>query len=368
MKRLPFLVAPLALLVAAACGSETEGADPPATSTPGTPYETPAPAPGTGEAPTPETPAPEPSALEKTYRGVNLAGAEFNSGAIPGKAFFDYAIPSHEEVDYYVGKKMNIFRVPFLWRRIQPSDNGPLDAGMLEHLDDVVTYATGKGAVVVLDVHNYGRVDGQIVGEQKPAALLADLWSKLAGHYKDNPSVFFGLMNEPHGQSGTAWLATANGAIAAIREAGAKNPILVPGISWTGAHSWISSKNAETMLGVVDPANNYAFEVHQYLDDDSSGTHDDCKSATIGSERLKGFTGWARTNGKRALLGEFGVARNQTCYDGLDDILGYMDANPDVWMAWTYWAGGPWWGEYSYTLEPKDGKDRPQMAILEKHL
>ena len=63
-----------------------------------------------------------------------------------------------------------------------------------------------------------------------------------------------------------------NGAIAAIRKAGASNLILVPGNGWTGASSWTQNwygtTNATAMLNIKDPGNNFAFEAHQYLDAD----------------------------------------------------------------------------------------------------
>ncbi|HIB99683.1 TPA: glycoside hydrolase family 5 protein, partial [Candidatus Poribacteria bacterium] len=45
-----------------------------------------------------------------------------------------------------------------------------------------------------------------------------------------------------------------------------------------------------------------------------------------------------------------------------------IDDNTDVWLGWTYWAAGPWWGDYMFSIEPKIGEDRPQMVILEKHI
>ena len=122
------------------------------------------------------------------------------------------------------------------------------------------------------------------------------------------------------------------------------------------------------MLKIVDPANHYLFEAHQYLDSDSSGTHTEAVSATIGSERLKEFTQWCRANKKRAFLGEFGAAANPTSQAAIGSMLTYMETNADVWTGFTWWSAGPWWGDYMYTLEPKDGKDRPQMAYLTPHL
>ncbi|MBI5531387.1 MAG: glycoside hydrolase family 5 protein [Deltaproteobacteria bacterium] len=304
--------------------------------------------------------------------GVNLSCAEFAAGKIPGSYGTDYIYPSADEVDYFVGKGMNTFRLPFLWERLQPASPGPLDATEETRLSTIVSHALGKGAYVILDPHNYARYYGTVMGEGNAIAALADLWSRLAGKYKAEPHVLFGLMNEPNGLATETWRDAANASIKAIRDAGASNLILVPGNAWTGAHSWSSdwygTANAVAMLDIVDPGNNYVFEVHQYLDSDSSGTSDQCVSTTIGSERLQGFTDWARTHGKQAFLGEFAGARNDTCYQAVDDMLSYFDQNRDVWMGWTWWAAGPWWGDYMFTLEPDNGADRPQMAILAPHL
>lgn len=66
----------------------------------------------------------------------------------------------------------------------------------------------------------------------------------------------------------------------AIRATGATNVVFVPGVAWTGAHSWnatfYGTPNAVVMATVRDPGNNYVFEVHQYLDSDSSGTNANC--------------------------------------------------------------------------------------------
>lgn len=53
-------------------------------------------------------------------------------------------------------------------------------------------------------------------------------------------------------------------------------------------------------------------------------------------------------------------------------MLGYIEANSDVWLGWTWWAAGPWWHEYLFTLEPtnlgqSNQTDRPAMAILKPH-
>jgi endoglucanase len=250
---------------------------------------------------------------------------------------------------------------------------GDVDAEEAKLLDDVVNYATGKGARVILDVHNYASFMRRPIGTADvPTDALADLWKRLAARYKNNGKVIFGLMNEPKGLATETWLEAANKSIAAIRSAGARNLILVPGNGWTGAHSWASrsygTPNAEAMARVVDPANNFAYEVHQYLDSNYSGTKPECRSATIGVEKLTAMTQWLRAHKRRALLGEFGAGKDATCLAALDGMLTYMAENADAWMGWTYWAAGPWQPTYFTNLQPVDGVDPPQLQVLLRHV
>jgi endoglucanase len=304
-----------------------------------------------------------------TYRGVNLSGAEFGS-AIPGKEGLDYAWPTSAEVDYYLSKGMTTFRVGFLWERLQASANAPFTADYFAKLDALVRYATSKNATVIIEPHNFARYYGNTVGSsQVPNAVFADLWARLGAAYKSNPSVWFNLVNEPHDIPSAQWVGAANAAIAGARGAGATNTVVVPGVAWTGAHSWYDTSygtpNAVALLDITDPANNVVFEAHQYLDSDSSGSSGACVSATIGSERLAPFLKWLRANGKKGILGEFAGGDNAICNLAITDMLGTMKAQSDVLLGWTWWGGGPAWGDgYTFALDPSSTGDRPQMALL----
>lgn len=305
--------------------------------------------------------------------GVNLAGADFGEGHLPGTYGTDYIYPNATEVDYFVGKGMNVFRIPFRWERLQRTLNGELDATEAGRLDELVAAVVARGAYAILDPHNYARYHDDVVGSAAvPRPAYADFWRRLALVYAGEPHVIFGLMNEPRDMATEDWLAAANDAIAAIRAAGAGNLILVPGNAWTGAHSWAQNwygtANAEVMLGVVDPAGRFAFEVHQYLDADFSGTSATCRSATIGSEVVADFTAWLRAHGFTGFLGEFAGGDNDTCNAAVDDLLDALEANDDVWLGWSWWAAGPWWGDYMFSLEPDGTTDRPQLGVLTPHL
>jgi endoglucanase len=49
-------------------------------------------------------------------------------------------------------------------------------------------------------------------------------------------------------------------------------------------------------------------------------------------------------------------------------MLKYVKANADVWMGWTYWAAGAWWGNYKFSVHPSPKGPRPQMQMLLKHV
>ena len=306
-------------------------------------------------------------------RGVNLAGADFGEGRLPGTFGIDYTYPTSSEVLYFKNKGMNFVRLPFRWERLQPELNQPFDSAELARLQNTVAEITNAGLTVLLDPHNYARYQGQLIGSaQVPHAAFADFWRRLATLYKSNPLVMFGLMNEPNTMPTETWVAAANVAIVAVRSAGASNFISVPGNGWTGAHSWTQNwygtSNAVAMLLISDPINNLVFEAHQYLDVDSSGRSAICVSSTIGAERLAVFTNWLRTNRKRGLLGEFAGADNPTCNQAVSGMLDFMQSNADVWVGWSWWAAGPWWGNYIYSIEPSNGEDRPQMRLLTPYL
>ncbi|MEO8151577.1 MAG: glycoside hydrolase family 5 protein [Rhizobacter sp.] len=362
----------------AACGG-TDNSDEPENTAPksGHVVATPAPAPA-APAPAPAQPVTTAKPTKTTaaaikWRGVNLSGAEFTASTLPGRYGFQYIYPSVSSVDYFKAKGMNLVRLPFLWERLQPTLNGSFDAAELTRLKDFVAGTTAKGVSVLIDPHNFARYRSQVIGSTAvPYSAFGDFWSRLAAEFKGNPRVLFGVMNEPFSMPTETWVAAANEAINRIRATGATNTIAVPGNAWTGAHSWTSSSygtpNAQAMLQITDSGHNLVFEVHQYLDADSSGTSSVCRSTTIGAERLATFTAWLRTNGKRGLLGEFAGANNDTCKQALAGMLNYLEANSDVWAGWTYWGAGPWWGDNMFSIEPLNGVDKPQMATLQPFL
>lgn len=314
-----------------------------------------------------------------SYTGVNLAGAEFGS-QMPGTVGVDYIYPTQAEVDYFRGKGANTFRLPFRWERLVPDlGSGALDTAQLGLLKEFVDQTTAKDAFVILDVHNYaqyitsGGTTHSLGSDQLTIAQFASLWSKLAAVFADNNRVLFGLMNEPKGLpviTTEKWFEAAQSAIDAIRATGSRNKILVCGNYYSGAWSWVSgagmgTANASVLAtkGLIDPRKNLVFEVHQYLDADYSGTSPVIAHDPV--ETLKAFTAWLRNTGNKGFLGEFAVAEGTVQREAVTAMLDYLRKNSDVWEGWTWWAAGPWWGDYMFSLEPLEGgADAPQMAYI----
>lgn len=325
--------------------------------------------------------------------GVNLAGAEFAGHVVPGVYGVNYTYPSAEELEYYRTRGRTLIRLPFLWERMQRALNGPLDTEELTRLKAVLRAAREKKIEVILDVHNYGRY--RFAGEEKtepatigseriPYAAFADLWSRLAAAFKDEPAVYaYGLMNEPYEMGNESrWPLAAQAAIEAIRKIDRKTTIMVAGDNFSSARSWQTGPNGKINEKVHDPCNNLVFEAHCYFDQNHSGSYaknydDEGGLPDTGIDSVRPFVEWCQAKGVRGFIGEFGIPDNDTRWlVTLDRFVAYLKANK---MSATYWAGGPWWGKDALSIEPTyapgadkgdpkgDPIDRPQMLILRQY-
>jgi endoglucanase len=188
--------------------------------------------------------------------------------------------------------------------------------------EDAINYITvTKGAYAILDPHNYMRYNdpsqqpmtGSIIGDTSDpkaatTAQFSEFWEELAGRFKDNPKVIFGLMNEPHDMDGNLVLANDQAAINGIRAAGANQLIIAPGNAWTGGHSWLvnytgNEASADYMYKLTDPVNNTAIDIHEYLDTDFSGGHQVCNQS--GPANLAPLTAWLKEHNLKVRMRSF---------------------------------------------------------------
>lgn len=309
--------------------------------------------------------------LDQTYlRGVNSAGAEFNSKKLPGIANKDYTYPTAAELNYIAAQGANVIRLPFRWERLQPALFAPLDAAEQARLQDTLDMAATRGLCVILDVHNYAKyADQALANNSNLQNAFVDLWLRIASTFPSSSHIAFGLMNEPRYIPIGDWAALAKRTLASLRNAGSQHLILVAGGHWSGLHDWFvvrdGHSNASAFANLRDPLNRTLIEVHQYADANYSGTGTECLAAEHFDSRFQLIVAWAQEHQQTLFLGEFGVAQNPTCLATLEHFLNLMD-NP-TWRGWTYWATGRWWGNYPLALNTNSPTPSPQWPLLQAH-
>ncbi|KAJ5208407.1 hypothetical protein N7449_002786 [Penicillium cf. viridicatum] len=318
--------------------------------------------------------------------GASESGAEFGETNLPGVWGTDYIFPDASAIQTLNGKGMNIFRVAFRMERLVPNSmTGEFDAGYLTNLTATVKSITDTGSHAVLDPHNYGRYNGEIIST---ASDFQTFWKNVAGKFVSNELVIFdtsqypqpfsritGLLltksctdNEYHDMDQDLVLKLNQAAIDGIREAGAKSQyIFVEGNSYTGAWTW--TKVNDNLKALTDPQDKIVYEMHQYLDSDGSGTSGTCVSTTIGKERVTDATQWLKDNKKVGVIGEFAGGVNDNCKTAITGMLDYLGDNSEVWLGALWWAAGPWWGDYIFSMEPPSGTAYTGMlSTLEPYL
>ncbi|KAJ5663534.1 endoglucanase [Penicillium longicatenatum] len=249
--------------------------------------------------------------------GVDESGAEWGT-VFPGTTGVDYFFPSESAIGTLITEGYNIFRMPFAMERMAVGSltASPNSAYLTPYMD-VINYITLKGAYAVIDAHNYGRYNGQIITD---TTGFQTFWSNVATAFKGNSKVLFDINNEYNTMDQTQVFNLNQAVINGIRGAGATSQyIFAEGNSWTGASTW-STVN-DNLKSLVDSSNMLVYEMHQYLNSDGSGATSECASSTVGVDRVSGGTAWLKANGKLGVLGEFAGGANSVCQTAVKGLM-----------------------------------------------
>jgi len=286
-----------------------------------------------------------------------------------------------EELAYYASKGFNILRLPISWERLQHELSGDLVVAYKTRVAAFVKRANTAGWRVILDLHNYNRyaigtfdAAGQQVDSYSQHVLgdadlhithLVDVWTRLATLFKGKPRVMFNIMNEPHDFAITSdnWFAMVQMVIDAIRDAGAKQLILVPNSRGSDVDHWSKyapnggSLDSVAALSITDKANNIAFDMHAYQDNPVS--------PTSYVDLVTPVTQWAIKHRKRLFLSECGVVNGAANGpSAISNLLSYLNAHRSVWVGWTAWNLAP----YNLTRVGDYTADGAQMAWYTPYL
>jgi endoglucanase len=235
---------------------------------------------------------------------------------------------------------------------------GTLDTTNFGKYDQLMQACLSTGAYCAIDIHNFARFNGQIIGQSSGGptdAQFADLWSQLATKYKSNGKVVFGLMNEPHDVDITAWANSVQAAVTAIRNAGATTQmILLPGNNFTSAATFVSNGSAAALSNVTNPDGSITgllLDVHKYLDVDNSGEHAECTTDNIASA-FQLVADFLRQNNRQAIVSETGAGSTSSCFTDFCAQNTFLNQNSDVFLGYIAWAAGSFSTSYVLSLTP----------------
>ncbi|GME60353.1 Metallo-beta-lactamase domain [Neofusicoccum parvum] len=253
---------------------------------------------------------------------------------------------------------LNVFRLPVAWQYLAGGQLGvDFNADNFAKYDALVQACLGTGAKCIIDLHNYARWNGNIVGQSGGAVInehLTNAWWQLATKYKNEQNIIFGIMNEPHDLDVPTWATTLQWVVNTIRSVGATSQmILLAGTDYSAAGSF-KSQSANALSGVKDTdgtTSKLVFDVHQYLDPGRAGKTTDCDWDGLDGG-LKVLADWLRANGRKAFLTETGGGNTGSCSQHVCAELDWMNYNTDVFVGWVGWSAGSFDSSYELTLTP----------------
>lgn len=302
--------------------------------------------------------------------GWNNSGFEFKPLQLP---------PSIWTYGFASAKGFNAFRIPYLIQAIQPMVNGPINNAYATQYKAHVDLAISQGCYVILDPHNYGgrSIDGvnyTIGSDQYPVSSFLDHIEKMNAFIGNHPNIIWNIMNEPLGMAQSTWWKVAQATVNKLRSVGFKGDIQVPGTNSTGASTWVSSGNAAFAMQTTDPLNNLTFEVHQYFDDNNSGSTGVC--ITNSQNRLQAVINWAETNNKKIFMGE--IAAGNPSISGQEQCANVLPSALTMWnnstatnglVGWGY--GDRWGSTYHFRALQMNINTQPDtwyMDIMEDYI
>lgn len=282
------------------------------------------------------------------------------------------------QIPHFKALGFNVFRLPIGWQYLQPSGYGTNISSTIwaTYTSYIQNITQSSSAKVIVDIHNYARLNGSIVGQTSVNNTLVspldsdlvNVWTQIATNLRSNPNVIFGVMNEPHDLNVTIWANTVQQVVNAIRAAGATSQyILIPGNNYTNAATYVKY-SVGVMSKVVDPVNSaislLLYDVHQYLDATSAGVATECVTDHV-SDALAPLATYLRANQRQAFLSEIGGGNTASCAKYINQALSYLANNTDVYYGFTAWSAGSFSLTYNLTLTPfANGTDQSNVPLL----
>ncbi|ANE48408.1 hypothetical protein SY83_21390 [Paenibacillus swuensis] len=209
----------------------------------------------------------------------------------------------------------------------------------INHLYKIIDKYTAAGIVVQVEAHDFS---GSYYTDTTTPSLteLAEFHKNLAIKYKDNPYVWFNIMNEP-GNLSPQFLTTHEKVIKAIREeAGANNMIVVDGAQFASETKQNFGEIVESQSAVLTYGEqlasygNVTFALHMYDSWESGGA-----VLPNGKKRLQDYIDKVHAKGLSFHIGEYGSPYNSKVTSVIDTVREVAGANRIGRIVWSWFAG-----------------------------
>ena len=270
-------------------------------------------------------------------------------------------------------------------------------------------------------MHNFGGYNGNQIGSAggPTQAQFAYVWGLIAAQFSGQIGLLgYDLMNEPHDMPAASVVPNMyQAAITAIRAIDTTSTIYIEGDAYASSFGWLGNcancggapiggwavNGNDSLRLLTDPNHKLVFAAHSYADYNGSGTYPTYPNSiaigctagqtsyqcaqTMGDQltsptsaintnilvkRYTPFVSWCNTYGLKCWIGESGVSYDDTNWlTVLDNGISYLQNNN---ILFTYWGAGPEFAcasstncSYNLGVEPTNGIDTPQMAVLSKY-
>jgi hypothetical protein len=289
-------------------------------------------------------------------RGVNRPSAEWacvggGGGSGDGYAIFQGPVDS-TAIAAIKSWHVNAVRVPLnedCWLGINlPATNQYMGTAYQNAIVAFVQALNNDGLYVILDLH-WSAPGTNVANQQLPMAdqdHAPAFWSSVAATFKSFPAVIFDLYNEPYVTDWSCWrdgctVSTPEGTwstagmtelVAAARNAGANQPIMLGGLDYAGDLSqWLASAPTDSL----QPPQLVA-SVHSYCGPPGTSTIAECQTALSANQSYQWPIISTLAKSVPVVTGELGEYDCATTY-----IIPYMTFADAIGVSYVGWAWYP---------------------------
>lgn len=280
--------------------------------------------------------------------GIAVSGLEFAESTLPGVAGTNYNVNSQQRYTDLSAKGFKSVRLPFLSGRLFPTAGGAVDATYAGYIQQNIAWAKNAGMDVWLDAHDYARYKGNQVGSTGyTQAEFVRQKVAIVNQFKANTNLKgFEIDNEPHDLSigRTGWYGATSQAFWAIQDTGWTGTIGIPTYGWSSNDNFFVEHGTNFTAPIKNDRAVYVF--HNYFNAGNTGYNHPAvpdETAQIHVDRIAAVIDWAKAQGVKIAVTEFGMPGTQAWIDNAKPFVAKLKAESATVVWSSYWASGDWY-------------------------